>query len=112
MTQIKGQEDFMLKICRSRCTRQSTSAVWGLVTRPVTRGRSGSPGGGLRGASADCRPLARHRLEAGLDAGDGAAGAALLTLQEVETRVLLQDGIRGATRVTRHVLLCKTQDTS
>ena len=32
-----------------------------------------------------------------------------LALQEVQTRVLLQDGVRRAAGVTRHILLCESQ---
>ena len=63
--------------------------------------------GRLLGASADGRPLARDGLEARLDASDGATRAARLTLEEVETRVFLENGVWRATRVTRHVLLYK-----
>lgn len=37
----------------------------------------------LVGFGAELCPLARHSLEAGLDAGDRAAGVARLTLQEI-----------------------------
>ena len=49
--------------------------------------------GRLLGAGTDGRPFARDGLEAGLDAGDGAARTARLTLEEVEARVLLQDRV-------------------
>lgn len=60
----------------------------------------------LIGFGAELRSLARHSLEAGLDAGDGAAGVARFTLQEIQASVLLQDGLWGAASVTRHVFLC------
>jgi len=60
----------------------------------------------LVGFSSQLRPLARHSLEAGLDAGDGAAGVARFTLQEIEASVFLQDGLWGAAGVTRHIFLC------
>jgi len=47
-------------------------------------------------------------LEARLDAGNGAAGAACFTLQKVESRVFLQDRFRRSTRVTRYIFLCTT----
>lgn len=66
----------------------------------------------LVGFGAELRPLARHSLEAGLDAGDGAAGVARFTLQEIEASVLLQDGLWGAAGVTRHVFLCRGEKTN
>lgn len=72
-----------------------------------SRGDGG--GGGLVGFGSELCSFAGDGLEAGLDAGHGAAGMARLALEEVQTRVLLQDGVRGATRVTRHILLCNTQ---
>lgn len=65
----------------------------------------------LVGLGAELGPLARHSLEAGLDAGDRAAGVACLTLQEIEASVFLQDGLRGAAGVTRHVFLCRGEKT-
>lgn len=56
---------------------------------------------------AELRPLARHGLETGLDASDGAARVARLALQEIEAGVFLQDGLGGATCVARHILLCE-----
>lgn len=53
--------------------------------------------------------LACDSLEAGFDAGHGAAGVAGLALQEVEPRVLLQDGVGGAARVAGDVLFCREQ---
>ena len=47
-------------------------------------------------------------LEARLDAGNGAAGAACFTLQKVESCVFLQDRFRRSTRVTRYIFLCTT----
>ena len=64
----------------------------------------------LVGFGAELRPLARHSLETGLDAGDGASGVARFTLQEIEASVLLQDGLWGAAGVTRHVFLCGGKD--
>lgn len=61
----------------------------------------------LGGFGPELCPLARHSLETGLDAGDGAAGVARLTLQEIEASVFLQDGFWRAAGVTRHILLCK-----
>lgn len=68
-------------------------------------------GGLLVGFGAELRPLSRHSLETGLDAGDGAAGVARLALQEIEASVLLQDGLWGAAGVTRHVFLCRGEET-
>lgn len=65
----------------------------------------------LVGLGAELGSLARHSLEAGLDAGNRAAGVACLTLQEVEASVFLQDGVRGAAGVTRHVFLCRCEKT-
>lgn len=59
----------------------------------------------LVGFGAQLCPLARHGLEAGLDAGDGAARVTRLTLQEVQARVLLQDSVWRTTRVAGHVFL-------
>lgn len=62
-------------------------------------------GQALVGFGTHLRSLARHSLESGLDAGDGAAGVTRLTLQEIQTRVLLQDCFRRSTRVACHILL-------
>lgn len=51
--------------------------------------------------------LARHGLETSLDAGDGTAGVARFTLQEIQAGVLLQDRLRGAASVTRNIFLCE-----
>lgn len=82
--------------------------------RPVWWGKGEAERGGraqvrwyLVGFGAELRPLARHSLEAGLDAGDWAARVARFTLQEIEASVLLQDGLWGSASVTRHVFLCK-----
>lgn len=66
-------------------------------------------GQALVGFGTQLRSLARHGLESGLDAGDGASGVTRLTLQEIQTCVLLQDCVRRSTCVARHVLLCKTK---
>lgn len=63
----------------------------------------------LVGFGAELRPLARHSLEASLDAGDRAAGVARFTLQEIEASVLLEDGLWGAASVTRHIFLCRDE---
>lgn len=59
----------------------------------------------LVGFSAELCPLARHSLEASLDAGNRAAGVARFTLQEIEASVLLQDGLWGTAGVTRNIFL-------
>lgn len=79
--------------------------------RPREEGGEPSFGGLLVGFGAELRPLARHSLETGLDAGDGAAGVARFTLQEIEASVLLQDGLWGAAGVTRHIFLCGGEKT-
>lgn len=61
----------------------------------------------LIGFGAELSPLACDCLETCLDAGDGAAGMAGLALQEVESCVLLEDGVGGATCMARHILLYK-----
>lgn len=65
----------------------------------------------LVGFGAELCSLARHSLEAGLDAGDRAAGVARFTLQEIEASVLLQDGLWGAAGVTSHVFFCRGDKT-
>lgn len=65
------------------------------------------PSRSLVGFGAELCSLACHSLEAGLDAGDRAAGVARFTLQEIKASVLLQDGLRGAAGVTSHVFFCK-----
>lgn len=59
----------------------------------------------LVGLGAELGPLARDGLETGLDTGHGAAGVAGLTLQEVETCVLLEDGVWRPAGVARYILL-------
>lgn len=71
------------------------------------RGRARWSRWSLIGLGAELRSLSRHGLETSLDAGDGAAGVARFTLQEIQAGVLLQDGLRGAASVTRHVFLCQ-----
>lgn len=66
-------------------------------------------GQALVGFGTQLRSLARHSLESGLDAGNGAAGVTRLALKEIKTRVLLQDCVRRPTRVTCHILLCKSK---
>lgn len=61
--------------------------------------------GALVGFGTQLRSLSRYGLETGLDAGDRAARMTRLALQEVKTRVLLQDRVGRATRVACHVLL-------
>lgn len=61
----------------------------------------------LVGFGAELCSLARHSLEAGLDAGDRTAGVARFTLQEIQASVLLQDGLWGATSVARDIFLCR-----
>lgn len=65
----------------------------------------------LVGFGAELCSLARHSLEAGLDAGNRAAGVARFTLQEIEASVLLQDGLWGAAGVTSHVFFCRGNNT-
>ncbi len=88
------------------------------LTSAFPRGkRKAKKGGGaqcrwsLVGFGAKLRPLARHSLEASLDAGDGAAGVARFTLKEIKASVLLQDGLWGAASVTRNVFLCRDEKT-
>lgn len=64
----------------------------------------------LIGFGAELSPLACDCLETCLDAGDGAAGMAGLALQEVESCVLLEDGVRGAACMARHILLCEERE--
>lgn len=66
-------------------------------------------GQALVGFGTQLRSLARHGLESSLDAGDRAAGVTRLTLQEIQTRVLLQGCLRRPTRVAGHILLCNTK---
>lgn len=63
------------------------------------------------GFGAELCSLARNSLETSLDAGDGAAGVARFTLQEIEASVLLQDGLWGAAGVTSHVFFCRGDNT-
>lgn len=76
-------------------------------TRPSVGARTGdsSWGCGLVGLGTELRPLAGDGLEPSLDAGHRAAGVARLTLEEVEARVLLEDGVWRAAGVTRHIFL-------
>ena len=62
---------------------------------------------GLGGFGSNGGTLDGDGLETSFDGGDGAARTAGLALQEEQSRVLLQDGVAGPTRVTCHVLLCK-----
>lgn len=64
----------------------------------------------LVGFGTELCPLARDSLETSLDAGNGAAGVACLALQEVESCVLLEDGVRGAACMARHILLCEERE--
>ena len=57
------------------------------------------------GFGTQLRSFASDGLEACFDAGNGAAGMTCLALQEVQTSVLLQDGLGRTTRVARHILL-------
>lgn len=75
------------------------------------RGRARWSKWSLIGLGAELRSLARHSLETGLDAGDGTAGVARFTLQEIQASVLLQDGLGGAASVTRHIFLCEGERT-
>lgn len=84
---------------------------------PVVGLKEGSVGGWSEGARSSnapfplvgfgtkLSPLSCDSLEAGLDASHGAAGVTRLALQEVQTCVFLQDGVRRATRVTGHIFL-------
>lgn len=59
----------------------------------------------LVGLGAELGSLSGDGLESSLDTGYGAAGVARLTLQEVQTRVLLEDSVGRAAGVACYVLL-------